>query len=58
MSILFAVYTPQVVEGLVDVDCDESTIKTLWASVIGDFSIDELVHEVERHKLYFFDAIT
>jgi clathrin heavy chain len=44
--------TPQVVGGLLDVDCDETTIKSLLASVTGNFPIDELVHEVEqRYRL-------
>ncbi|KAK7679481.1 hypothetical protein QCA50_017535 [Cerrena zonata] len=44
--------TPQVMGGLLDVDCDETTIKSLLASVPGNFSIDELVHEVEtRNRL-------
>jgi clathrin heavy chain len=37
---------------LLDVDCDEGTIKGLLTSVTGNFPIDELVHEVEqRNKL-------
>jgi clathrin heavy chain len=50
------VRTPQVVGGLLDVDCDETTIKRFLASVTGNFSIGELVHEVEqrnRLKLIF-----
>ncbi|GJE98267.1 clathrin heavy chain [Phanerochaete sordida] len=44
--------TPQVIGGLLDVDCDETTIKSLLASVPGNFPIDELVHEVEtRNRL-------
>ncbi|KZT09895.1 clathrin heavy chain 1 [Laetiporus sulphureus 93-53] len=47
-----SVRTPQVIGGLLDVDCDESTIKSLLASVPGNFPIDELVHEVEvRNRL-------
>ncbi|OBZ66438.1 Clathrin heavy chain 1 [Grifola frondosa] len=47
-----SVRTPQVVGGLLDVDCDETTIKSLLASVPGNFPIDELVHEVEaRNRL-------
>ena len=42
--------TPQVVGGLLDVDCDETTIKGLLASVTGNFPIDELVHEVEQRN--------
>ncbi|EJD47981.1 clathrin heavy chain [Auricularia subglabra TFB-10046 SS5] len=44
--------TPQVIGGLLDVDCDETTIKGLLASVTGNFPIDELVEEVEtRNRL-------
>ena len=39
-----SVRTPQVVGGLLDVDGDEM-IKSLLASVTGNFPIDELVHE-------------
>lgn len=42
--------TPQVIGGLLDVDCDESTIKSLLASVTGNFPIDELVQEVEQRN--------
>ncbi|KAF8757718.1 Ubiquinone biosynthesis monooxygenase COQ6, mitochondrial [Rhizoctonia solani] len=42
--------TPQVIGGLLDVDCDESMIKTLLASVTGNFPIDELVEEVEKRN--------
>ena len=45
-----SVRTPQVVGGLLDVDCDETTIKGLLASVTGNFAIDELVHEVEQRN--------
>ena len=45
-----SVRTPQVVGGLLDVDCDESTIKGLLAMVTGNFPIDELVHEVEQRN--------
>jgi clathrin heavy chain len=45
-----SVRAPQVVGGLLDVDCDESTIKGLLASVTGNFPIDELVHEVEQRN--------
>ncbi|KAJ7636025.1 hypothetical protein DFH06DRAFT_1219759 [Mycena polygramma] len=45
-----SVRTPQVVGGLLDVDCDEGTIKSLLASVTGNFPIDELVHEVEERN--------
>lgn len=43
---------PQVIGGLLDVDCDETTIKGLLASITGNFPIDELVQEVEsRNRL-------
>jgi clathrin heavy chain len=42
--------TPLVVDGLFDVDCDESVIKNLLASVQGNFPIDELVEEVENRN--------
>ena len=42
--------TLQVIGGLLDVDCDEPTIKGLLASVTGNFPIDELVHEVEQRN--------
>ncbi|KIY69192.1 clathrin heavy chain 1, partial [Cylindrobasidium torrendii FP15055 ss-10] len=42
--------TPQVIGGLLDVDCDETTIKGLLASVTGNFPIDELVNEVEQRN--------
>jgi clathrin heavy chain len=42
--------TPQVIGGLLDVDCDESIIKGLLASVTGNFPIDELVEEVENRN--------
>lgn len=45
-----SVHTPQVVGGLLDVDCDEQTIKSLLSSVAGVFPIDKLVDEVERHN--------
>ncbi|EEB90208.1 hypothetical protein MPER_11615, partial [Moniliophthora perniciosa FA553] len=45
-----SVRTPQVVGGLLDVDCDESTIKSLLASVPGNFPVDELVDEVEQRN--------
>ena len=45
-----SVRTPQVIGGLLDVDCDETTIKGLLASVAGNFPIDELVHEVEERN--------
>jgi clathrin heavy chain len=42
--------TPQVVGGLLDVDCEETTIKNLLNSVTGSFPIDELVEEVEKRN--------
>ncbi|KAI0629190.1 clathrin heavy chain [Trametes polyzona] len=45
-----SVRTPQVIGGLLDVDCDETTIKSLLASVPGNFPIDELVQEVENRN--------
>jgi len=45
-----SVRTPQVVGGLLDFDCDETTIKGLLASVMGNFPVDELVHEVEQRN--------
>ncbi|KAL1407009.1 Clathrin heavy chain [Vanrija albida] len=45
-----AARTPQVIGGLLDVDCDETTIKNLLLSVTGSFPIDELVAEVEKRN--------
>ena len=42
--------TPQVIGALLDVDCDETTIKSLLASVTGPVPIDELVDEVEKRN--------
>lgn len=42
--------TPQVVAGLLDVDCDESIIKNLLLSVLGRVPIKELVSEVEKRN--------
>lgn len=42
--------TPQVVAGLLDVDCDESIIKGLLMSVLGRVPLKELVHEVEKRN--------
>ncbi|KAK1921835.1 hypothetical protein DB88DRAFT_499360 [Papiliotrema laurentii] len=42
--------TPQVIGGLLDVDCEEATIKNLLMSVTGTFPIDELVEEVEKRN--------
>jgi len=35
---------------LLDVNCDETTTKSLVASVTGNFHTDELVHEVEQRN--------
>lgn len=45
-----AARTPQVIGGLLDVDCEEATIKNLLMSVTGEFPIDELVEEVEKRN--------
>src|ERR1700728_3789155 len=45
-----SVRTPQVIGGLLDVDCDEGTIKGLLGSVTGNFPIDELVHKIEQRN--------
>ncbi|KAK6458196.1 uncharacterized protein RJT20DRAFT_126152 [Scheffersomyces xylosifermentans] len=42
--------TPQVVAGLLDVDCDENIIKNLLLSVLGRVPIKELVAEVEKRN--------
>jgi len=42
--------TPQVVGGLLDVDCEENLIKNLLMSVTGEFPIEELVEEVEKRN--------
>ncbi|ORY30240.1 hypothetical protein BCR39DRAFT_530157 [Naematelia encephala] len=42
--------TPQVIGGLLDVDCDETVIKNLLMSVTGTFPIEELVEEVEKRN--------
>ncbi|KAK0543177.1 Clathrin heavy chain, partial [Tilletia horrida] len=42
--------TPQVIGGLLDVDCDEGVIKNLLSSVTGPIPIDELVEEVEKRN--------
>jgi len=41
---------PVVVGGLLDVDCQEDTIKNLIMVVRGQFSTDELVEEVEKRN--------
>jgi len=41
---------PVVVGGLLDVDCQEDTIKNLIMVVKGQFSTDELVEEVEKRN--------
>ena len=45
-----SVRTPQVVGSLLDIDCDEMTIKGLLASVTGNFHIDKLIHKVEQRN--------
>lgn len=42
--------TPQVIGGLLDVDCDEGTIKALLNSVTGPVPVEELVDEVEKRN--------
>ncbi|KAG2734205.1 hypothetical protein G9P44_002211 [Scheffersomyces stipitis] len=42
--------TPQVVAGLLDVDCDEAIIKNLLLTVLGRVPIKELVAEVEKRN--------
>jgi clathrin heavy chain len=42
--------TPQVIGGLLDVDCDEGVIKNLLTSVTGPIPVDELVEEVEKRN--------
>ena len=46
-----SVRTAQVIGGLLDVECDETTTKSLLASVGGNFPIDELVEQCHRMKL-------
>ncbi|ORY82573.1 putative clathrin heavy chain [Protomyces lactucae-debilis] len=41
---------PAVIGGLLDVDCDESIIKSLLMSVIGQVPVGELVAEVEKRN--------
>ena len=42
--------TPEVVGGLLDVDCEENIIKGLLQSVIGQVPIEPLVDEVEKRN--------
>ncbi|KAG8858441.1 hypothetical protein FRB91_009751 [Serendipita sp. 411] len=43
---------PQVIGGLLDVDCDEQTIKNILMSITGVFPVNELVEQVEaRNRL-------
>lgn len=42
--------TPQVIAGLLDVDCDENIIKNLLMSVLGKVPLKELVSEVEKRN--------
>jgi clathrin heavy chain len=41
---------PVVIGGLLDVDCAEDQIKQMIMSVRGQFSVDELVEEVEKRN--------
>jgi clathrin heavy chain len=41
---------PVVIGGLLDVDCSEDQIKQMIMSVRGQFSVDELVEEVEKRN--------
>ena len=45
---------PVVVGGLLDVDCDESIIKSLIMAVRGSFDTDGLVEEVRVTFFLFF----
>ncbi|KAJ3029464.1 hypothetical protein HDV00_009596 [Rhizophlyctis rosea] len=42
--------TPQVIGALLDVDCDETVIKTLLLSIRGNVPFDELCDEVEKRN--------
>ncbi|KAG2194961.1 hypothetical protein INT47_002817 [Mucor saturninus] len=42
--------TPEVIGGLLDVGCDEDTIKNLLLSVQGDLPVDKLCEEVEQRN--------
>ncbi|CAG8762321.1 8958_t:CDS:2, partial [Acaulospora morrowiae] len=42
--------TPVVIGGLLDVDCDETIIRSLLMSVTGPVPIDQLVQEVEKRN--------
>lgn len=42
--------TPEVIGGLLDVGCDEDTIKNLLMSVQGDLPVDKLCEEVEQRN--------
>lgn len=42
--------TPQVIAGLLDVDCDETIIKNLLMSVLGRVPLKELVEEIEKRN--------
>lgn len=47
-----SVRAPQVIGGLLDVDCDEGKIKSLLMSITGTFPVNELVEQVEaRNRL-------
>jgi clathrin heavy chain len=42
--------TPVVMGALLDVDCDEAILKNLLLSVRGNFSVEQLVEEVEKRN--------
>lgn len=42
--------TPEVIGGLLDVDCEESVIKSLLLSVRGPVPVDRLVEEAEKRN--------
>ncbi|RCH95010.1 hypothetical protein CU098_001694, partial [Rhizopus stolonifer] len=42
--------TPEVIGGLLDVGCDENTIKNLLLSVQGELPVDKLCEEVEQRN--------
>lgn len=42
--------TPEVIGGLLDVDCEENIIKGLLMSVRGPVPVDKLVEEVEKRN--------
>ena len=42
--------TPVVIGALLDVDCDETTIKSLLTSVTGSVPVDQLVEKAEKRN--------